>query len=312
VRWRGGLLATLVLAGSGGAVWAQQSEAGPSPAVECLMPASESRGAPEYPAALLERKDAGTVNVELIFTAPDLPPRVSVTEGSTVFDAFIWAVRSHVAQYRVPCMNDGRKVMSSAPQDRAQAARAGAVRCLTRSDGERTPYYPVDARQAQAQGRYYVESRFTAPDTPPEVTILAGAPSRSLRRSVADFTKGWRMPCLGDSPMTVRTLFIFKLDGGERTLLRDMRLRQFVQTARRAPRPAYFDTNTMGCPFDVRLAYYRPHSSNDVRELDNTNLARRPLLDWISQLELSFPVETNTELLGQEITLTVPCMTIDI
>jgi hypothetical protein len=68
----------------------------------------------------------------------------------------------------------------------------------------------------------------------------------------------------------------------------------------------------MGCPFDLRLSYYRPHRRNVVSELENTNPARAAFMDWLSMVTLNLDSANNTAILGDQITVSVPCGKLDL
>jgi len=245
------------------------------------------------------------------------------------FDDLIGTVTRFVARYRLPCYtagaapvtlrqnyvfvpNDGRKVMSSGTVDVADTRRRADLACLTHIDSKRKPDYPLYAREHEGQGKFLVSLRFDAPDRAPEVEWLADAPDYSLHLAVKRYIEGLRLPCLHDGPITFSHFFIFRLDGGSRTTLRDMTLQRFVQAAKDLPLPAYFDFSTMACPFDVRINYMRPYKDNLVRELENSNPARKPLLDWLSKLTFNLRKNDSLKVIGDEFTLSVPCGTLNL
>ena len=308
---------------------AQQSELGVSASLACLTPSVEQRGVPTYPENLLRGKDGGTIQVELTFTAPDSAPRMSLLNKEVVFGALEDAVRDHVRKLRLPCMNpgadpvtlrqdyvfapnDGRKVMASSLVDRADEGRRRLLGCLAHAEGIPRPDYPAESRRRDEQGNVFVKLRFVAPDKPPEVDVLASTTFKALRVAVLKHVEGLRLPCIKAEPIEVTQLYIYKLEGGARAVLRDTTLTQWLSAARAWRGPVFFDFNTMGCPFDVRLRYFAPHASNGVRELESSNVARRPFLDWLSKIELNFPEPANTRLLGDTSTVSVPCGTLDL
>lgn len=322
---RAGLLA--VLAGAGPPAWAQAPQLEPSAATICLSHENGPGARPEYPADLLRLKDGGAVNVELIFTAPDRPPRVEVTNKREAIRELVHEVRRFVAGYRVPCMNaslgpvtlrqqfdfvpnDGRRVMASNVTDQADLIRRELLMCIHHTSRQGGPDYPRGSLRDEHQGQVYLALRFSTADTAPQVNVLATTPHGRLKNAALDWAHGLRMPCLEGEPISLRQLYIFKLEGGPRTLLRDLTLQQWVNITGTPPQPVFFDLNTMGCPFDVRLRYYRPHSRNQVDELETQHPARRQLLDWLAAGQLKLPEVENTELLGQEITVSVPCGTV--
>ena len=308
---------------------AQQSELGVSASLGCLAPSLEQRGVPTYPENLLRGKDGGTVHIELTFTAPDAAPRMTLLNKEVVFDALVDAVRDHVRRLRLPCMNpaadpvtlrqdyvfvpnDGRKVMASALVDRADEARRRMLACISHAEGIPRPEYPAESRRREEQGKVFLKVRFVAPDKPPEVDVLASTKFNALRAAVLKHAEGLRLPCLKAEPIEVTQLYIYKLEGGARAVLRDTTLTQWLGAARAWRGPVFFDFATMGCPFDVRLSYFAPHASNGVREVETSNAARRPFLDWLAKIELNFPEPTNTRLLGDTTTISIPCGTLDL
>jgi hypothetical protein len=301
----------------------------PSAALQCLTPPAAERGKLAYPEDALQRKDGGTVSVELRFTGPDAAPGVRVLNDDQAYDALKAAVRRHVGQYRVPCMkegdppvllrqdfvftpNDGRKVVATTPSDAGDEERREQMRCLVQTGQRKVPEYPWLALQNDVQGNLLVRMRFSAPDRPPQMEVLAGTKKGSLRDSVEQFVAGYRLPCLKGPELSVNTLFMFRIDGGARSFLKDMPLRDFISVTTNHPLPAYFDLNAMACPFELRVQYMQPHEPNKIGELDGPVAARKPFLDWLSRLTLNAPEKTNTELLGNEFTLSVPCGKVDL
>lgn len=302
----------------------------PSLAAQCLAPAAAERGQPEYPADLLERKDGGVVKLELVFTAPDRAPVVRVLDENAD-PKFLRSVRAHVAQFRVPCMtagaeparlvqtyvftpNDGRTVMASAPRDADEAQRRLRYRCLQRIVPGVRPDYPLNALRADEQGTFLVRLRFAGATAEPEAVFLDADRSPRLRGAVTDFVKGYRLPCMDAEPVELDVLFSFLIQGGARTRLKDSTLRGFLGDVDPSTlsMPVYFDLDSMACPFDVRLRYQRPHAKNEVLEVDNSNPARQPLLDWLSQMSLRLPADTNRRVLGETMTVSIPCGKIDL
>lgn len=302
----------------------------PSPAARCLSPAAAERGQPEYPPELFERKDGGKVHIELVFSAPDRAPVVRVLDDNAD-PKFLQAVQKHVSRFRVPCLaagaeparleqtyiftpNDGRTVVATLPRDANDAQRRLRYQCLTRILPGVRPEYPLFARQAEEQGKYLVRLRFVGPTAEPEAVFVDADRSSRLRVAASDFVKGYRLPCMGTEPVELTMLFVFMMEGGERTRLKDATLRGFLGNAdpSTVALPVYFDLDSMACPFDVRLRYLRPHERNGISEIDNSNPARRPLLDWLSQMSLKLPADTNRRVLGETMTLSIPCGKIDL
>lgn len=328
MRPRLAILALLGLAAAGPMPAAAQSVLTTSAALACLTPPAAERGLPAYPRDAADRKDGGTVKAELLFTGPDQAPTFR-SLCPFIQPAFIAAVQGHVQSWRVPCMpaggeavrllldfvftpGDGRRVVSGPPVDAADLQRRLQQRCLTRILPGDHPDYPPAAARAGTQGNILVRLRFDSPTQPPQATFLATGRDPVLKAEVEDWVQGYRLPCMGRAPIDLEMVFRFHLEGGPRTNIRDMALRQFVMSARDVPRPAYFDFTAMGCPFDLRVSYRQPYARNGLFELDNSVPERQPFLDWLSQLALRLPEKTQQQVLGDTFTLSVPCGKLDI
>ncbi|HZF81595.1 MAG TPA: hypothetical protein VEZ89_17595 [Rubrivivax sp.] len=320
-----------LLLGCSGYATAQQATLAPSAALACLTPPADENKAPAYPPELIERKEGGTVEVEMTFDHPTNPPRVKVLNAKETFAKLEDVVVRHVRQFRVPCLkpgealavlrqhyvfvpNDGRKVMAAAPTDEADARRSQLMDCWVNKAGDKRPAYSASARRHGEQGSVLAIVEFSAPDAPPKVEIVAApAGSLSLVAAVKSFAEDLRLPCLppGET-LASRYIFRYLLDGADRTVLRDTDLLTFLRSARDVPRPAYFDMASMGCPFTVRIQYSRPYFGNKVEEVDEHNPARQPLLNWLSKIELKLSQRVSEQVLGTWMDVAVPCGKIDL
>jgi len=207
--------------------------------------------------------------------------------------------------------NDGRKVAESTPVDERSESRRTKLACITHVLKQPQPAYPDDARRIDAQGPVIVNLRFTQPDAPPDVRVLASA-HNTLRREVQAHSTGLRLPCLDGDEISLNRIYQFQIIGGERTVLKDTKLTQLLSSARNLATPVYFDFGTMSCPFDVRMTYTQPYLSNAVGELETSLPARRPFLDWLSRLTLNLDEKTNLRIIGQQMNISVPCGTLDL
>lgn len=301
----------------------------PSEAVACMTPEPGLRRQLAYPEAAYLGKEGGTVQVELRFDAPDRAPEVRMRHEARTLDALETAVREHVAAFRVPCLraghtplilrqdyvfvpNDGRKVVFSKPVDVAEQARLRSVRaCLSHESGSARPEYPRMARKDGIEGKVLVRMRVSSPDRAPEVTTLASSHKR-LTEGIESHLSGLRARCFSGEPLSWVALFEFKLEEGTRTVLKDLPFKTFLGAVKLPPDPVFFKLDELACPFDVRLTYFQPHSSNTVGEVEAARPERRAFLDWLSQLQFKLPEQTNTAVLGDTMTLTVPCGTLNL
>lgn len=307
-----------------------QSTLPPSPAVACLQLSGEGPATPEYPEQSLLRQEGGTIRVQLTFRAPDEAPDATLLDKEAGSNALRDAVRRHVRRLRVPCMtagqapvvlkqnyvfvpNDGRKVVPSGPVDAADARRTQLARCIKHGEGMAQPRFPDWAQHQRLQENILLQLRFTASDQPPTATVLAAPKEAQLVPEVMYFAKGLRMPCHdGGEPVLAQILFKYQMEGGERHMLKDSTLRTLIAASQSYPRPVYFDLRAMACPFDLRLTYNQPFSDNAVGEFDTSVPARQPLIDWLKRVVLAVPERQRNALLGQTMTVTVPCGTVDL
>lgn len=319
----------LALVGAACDAAAQSVAAAPSPAQQCLTRAPGSGEDLLYPSDLLARKDSARFKVSLSFRGPDSAPRFTLLDDGRLIDGgFVRAVQEYVAGYRVPCMaeggpptvlqqeyifapNDGRKVMASAPVDEQARLRQELAKCVRHQGGE-APRYPGGARELEIQGKVFAELAFDGPASPPTVSVHASSDSR-LQAAALRHAQGMRMPCHpGDGRHATDLVYVFKLIGDKRTLLKNVNVASIVKAAASFPRPAYFDWNTMGCPFDLQLTYFQPHRPNDVKQLETDRPERKAFMDWLGRLRLKLDDKTNTAVLGDTMTLSVPCGQLDL
>jgi hypothetical protein len=322
------MLAALLFGAAAHAALAADMALAPSPALACLTLPAGAAARPEYPPEALERKEGGEVRVQLVFRYPDQKPDVKILHSTDV-DQLDDVVKKHVLQYRVPCMKpgdgpvtllqeyafdpDGRsRVMASAPRDEADIARAAQMKCLRHEIAGSKPTYPQEALRRDEQGTLLAKMHFTAPDKPPALDWVAASPHKSLSRSVERYAEGLTLPCLDDGPVDIIIAYQFVIDGGARTVFKDTNLVTLLGASKDLAKPAFFDLNTMSCPFDVRVSYHRPFADNSVQQLDTLNPARQPLLDWLAGLTMNLKQAEQLRLYGNKMIVRIPCGKIDL
>lgn len=295
----------------------------PSPALRCLSPALAERGKPEYPEVADTLKLGATVEVELRFDGPAHGPAVELLTPQAG-DDFVRAVRRHVRRLRVPCMSgndapvrlrqtyvfspDGRSSFVGAPRDQADTERAAQLSCVRRVNPLYMPSYPENARRESEQGRVLLLLRFVSADGPPEVQAFPNRWNRLLSRHAVQWASEYRMPCFAGKPVEATWTFLYRLGDDLPPTFKDLDLLTFLRSVKdiRSQR-LHFDFNPMGCPFDLRLTYFRPHLPNRVAQLDQVRTERQAFVDWLSEVELQLPARLAGQLLGDDITLRVPC-----
>lgn len=295
-------------------------------ALGCLDTGAGTR--PTYPEREAALKTGAVVRVRLTFVAPDKPPKVETTFNSGGDDVFVDVVRSFVKGYRLPCMapgagpvtgvqefqfvpDDGRKVIYAAPRDDPHPKAAVALRCVT---GARPPEYPRSFGQPP-EGTVVVKMKFVDGASPPQPTVLFDGGSGRLAAAVLRAVEQYRMPCLNasDPSLTAMQAFTFVMSDSMRYTLKDVPLRQFVAAVDKLEQhPVRFDFSTMGCPFDVRLRLFQPHTANQVGEVERSDPNRREFIEWLRIVSLKLPRDAARQVIGQSITISVPCGTIDL
>lgn len=304
--------------------YAQVYEPTPSPALACLTLTSGATNAIEYPEEALKRKDGGTIVVNLEFNGPESAPDVDIVDGRSAHNELVLAVKKHVKRFRIPCMkqgdqpvrfrqeyiflpHDARKIVDATPVDLAVEEKKKLLQCITHLKPGSKPHYPIGALRREAQGNFLVSLKFENPTGAPDVKWLAAANDIHLKESIAYFVEGLRMPCFSGAPLETTFLYKFSIDDGSRVFLKDSDLVSFLRSARDMYKPVQFDFDTMNCPFDLRVNYRRPYAPSHIGELENSNIARKPFLEWLSTVTLDLKEDDNNRVLGSIFTLHVPC-----
>lgn len=294
----------------------------PSPLSTCLVPPAATRGTPEYPAEQWKNGQAGRVLTELIFTGPQLRPEFKVIESSGD-EAFIEAVRRHVRDYRLPCLEDAdiparvrlefdfrpteRAVEQPEPKDPSLADRQQLLKCVVNTR-ERLPDYPSLARAQGVQGRVLVRMRFVSADGPPEVTVLSRPAGALFVGPAREWATHFRLPCFTGLALNTHYMLVYRMEGAGDFGFRDTSLVQFVASIRNIhEQRVFFDFNTMSCPFEVRLNYLQPQQRNIVIQINQPRPARRAFLDWLADAELKLSERAQDAVFGDNVVLQIPC-----
>jgi hypothetical protein len=324
-----GLCAAVFLGALPSATFANDMTLARSAALSCLTLPAGVPDRPEYPALPLERKEGGLVQVQLEFRAPDKEPRVKFIKRSDFSSRLDDAVTNFVEQYRIPCMQakdgpvtllqeydfdpDGRsRVVASTPRDSADPDRAAQLKCVQHLVPDSIPEYPKASLRNGEEGILIAKMRFTAPDQPPALEWVVPPAHNRLRVSARRHIAGLRMPCLRNGPVEGMRIYEFVIVGGARTVLRDAPLAELLASAKDLKTPAFFDFDSMSCPFELRLSYHRPFADNKVEQLDTDVAARRPLLDWLEGLALDLGNVPSEKVFGNSLIVTVPCGKLDL
>lgn len=294
----------------------------------CLKRPAQDLGPLSYPKDSADRKEAAVVRVKLTFKSADEAPSVDVLYNSGRV-AFAVVVQDHVKAYRLPCLiapvapvsatqefqfvpGDGRKVIWSEPRPDADEVDEAMAACL-KTKGR--PQYPDRALRDGVQGTVLARMTFTAPDVAPLTEIVFDGGSVALANAVRTYVRGYRLPCLGTSraPATASQRFTFMLGDDASLVLKDASLKQFLGAVDGLDKQRVrFDLNTMGCPFDVRFTLYQPYLANAVGEVGTSDPNRRELLEWLKTISLKLPPEAKRQVVGDSMTIAVPCAVLDL
>lgn len=320
------LLTFAACAAALGAVPARAAEmvATPSAQLRCLARAPGKEAPLAYPVRSLAAKEGGTVRVDMTFEAPEAAPRVDIPMAQISHAALVEAVQAYIGGYRMPCVernapvrvsqdfvftpNDGRKVVWTTPVE--AGASEQTPECLTHVERHSQPRWPLQMRNRN--GKVLLRMEFKAPDEPPMIHVVARDTYDEFPAPAREWAAGLRMPCM-KRPFTAIQVYNFRFEGARQVALRDMPLKTFLGATRDLTQvPVFFDFQTMRCPFEVRMKYFRPFEANKVGELEGSVPERRPFLDWLSGLTLDLKPDVQNLVLGDELTIAVPCGTLDL
>jgi hypothetical protein len=172
----------------------------------------------------------------------------------------------------------------------------------------------IDPTDWSENSAVLVRMTFTAVDAPPAVEILYSTGDRKLIQAVERAVSAYRLTCMppGLDRIIARRHFVrYGIEAKVPQLKRELAL---VEVLRLAPgaKGVRFDLNTMGCPFQVEFAPYRPYSYNAVREVGGMNPARREFLRWLQDLPLDLPPGFMRTAMGKTSVVFVPCTVLDL
>jgi hypothetical protein len=311
--------------------YGQQPWLGPSPYLSCLTRAPGAPPTPEYPAPLLKGKVEAGINIELEFWAPDAAPVVRVAKDSP-YDDFDDSIKNYARHFRLPCLaagakpviltqryhfnpTDGRKIMPPITEDAGLPGRQVEADCYTHIFKGSRPEPPKPGRgiRDRDEGKVLARLTFHSPTAAPQIKFLAEIGGPSYRRSVEPYAKGLRVPCLKQElgPLVIDIFFMFMLEGEGKKVFRDMTLKDLLGITK-DPQPISADFNTMACPFDIRLTYLQPHVQNRVQEIETTNPARKPILEWLRNWRMNGAPDLQDALFADKFNLTIPCGRIEL
>jgi hypothetical protein len=299
-----------------------------SPALACLTVTEGTPATPDYPAAYLQNKKGGKVEVQLEFTAPGEAPKVTLLT-STPYQELNTIIEQHVRRFRVPCMvpahgtvtllqnfvfdpDGSARAQAYAARDQRDAEREQILSCRVHVYPTKKLEYPPSALRKEIEGNVIVKMRFTAKDQPPIIEVLSSPNSVNLRAVVEKHAVGWRLPCMTDQPIETLLVHMFTLDREWKTRLADTELAKLLKSSKNVQRPVYFDFDKMACPFDVRTSYHRPFDDNTVEQVGAEVASRRPFLEWLAKLTLNLDTNTSGFVFASTMKVSIPCGQLDL
>ncbi len=331
---RQALTGALLLGCSIGPVLAQAGGNGPfleRPAeLDCVVPVGEPQTLPlRYPFLEYKEGTPGRVKLEMHFTSRTLKPAVKVLESEGGYP-FVAAARAYADNLRMPCLQvteAGVRVVQDyifkpdvrepvqGPVDMANAGRRKELLACLKQPNPTSDDYPRAAMRRSLQGRVLVEAEFNAPDQPPKLTPHHRPSAGLLVDAAKEQASLARLPCFvagEDEPLKVSYVFVYVFEG-QAFGFQPMTLLELLPSVKGIRQQhVKLDTRAMGCPFELRWSYRKPHLSNVVGELGDRQASREPLLQWLRSVELALPAKQLDWIYGDTADIAVPCINIDI
>ena len=325
------LLLLLLLVAASFAVTSQAQTALPDESATAALQCLQRRATPpKFPEHELRqhRADTGYLRVKLVFTQPGEAPAVEVL-ANTASELKQDEVLDYLRSYRLPCMKPEFGPVSAVQEFvfDAFASPEGKPLRLNEADLDmRTKSCVVMPRTApeapsrsldRGQVLVRVVVRFAGDGAqPPTVMITASDASRAIEGMVLDYLAAYRMPCrvAGDKPYSFNQTFQFAPHGSARAgfTVRVMPLKQFLSYMKNvSAEPAYFDFNSMACPFKLDWTIWQPQHANEVHQVGKRDANRSELTAWLASLQMDLPDRRAKQLFGERLLIEVPCGVLD-
>lgn len=307
--------------------------------VACEKTSFDGKGGIVAPAGAIVPPQGAVVRALLQFDDPRAEPAVTVTFNSGN-QAFADAVVAEAKTYRFDCVKTGdaplrftqevQFVGGDAPKVVLGSIRPVAQRqdleCFTSADGN--PRVPItfkwDAmitgsnvrrQDLQLQPRIIIVAMtFSAPDVPPEASILFSRAEGSFEGAVLDYVAGHRWACMKKGDPPVRTVQTFRyLFEDHAPAPAEFTLQQFLGAIDKiTEQKVRFDFTTMGCPFKFSLNYVQPFMPNGVQEIGGSDPNRREFVHWLHGVTVKPALNPDNKLVDREIEVSVPCLILDL
>lgn len=295
---------------------------------ECLTPAAQDRGAPEYPENEYLQKVAGKAVVQLKFTAPDRAPIVWFVEEAHT-RGFNQSIRKFVEQYRLPCMlpnadpvvwtqefnfepGDGKTLVVPTVKDRASKYDS---KCLIQPKSRFSSNVYEDLIRSYVSYRILLSTTFTAQNTAPIVRVIYDGGRPRAAAEVKEHIETYRYTCpmLAGDEHRMQHLYKFAAKDAPIAVFKDGGLKEFLgMVDKDSVGSVKFDTEQMGCPFDLKVRVLQPYAPNGVQQMGTYDPRRRPLTQWIEKLKVNLRQDLEPKMIGESMRVTVGCMGIDL
>lgn len=326
-RWMAGWALVLGMALGMGSAWGQtDAQAVMDPRIAERLACLTRPAKPSFPTRNRYDDRVAALRVKLRFEPGRAKPQLEVLHA--VADAELQELAfAYLEGFRLPCLGAGDPVVEAIQDMRLDAQTDPSPVAWASDPSERfdcvvTPPTRPDFNPSflfDSIEHVIVVARFEGDgNAPPEVALKFTSGYGRAEESALNHVRSYRMPCrkAGDPPVQFEQPFVFVPQGYRRTLLKrtEFSLRELLGFVRDlTEHAAYFDLNSMGCPFQVRLNLLQPRLLNRVTEAPPRNPNRAAFLHWLSTLRLNWPNERQErDLFGVPLTVQIPCGTVDL
>lgn len=270
------------------------------------------------------RAGVGVVRVLLTFERAEAAPRVQVLANSAT-EAMQDEVFDYLKTYRLPCLQAGAHAVISVQEfvfDRDATVQVSVVRSVPGATPAGTacvvmPRNRPDSIMARTENmvaKTLLRIRFDGDgDQPPHIDVLYSNAGARVQQGIRDYVAEYRMPCRkpDDLPFYIEQMHMFT-QGAKPSKFKEpiVPLDKFMGWVKGANEMrAFFDFDTMACPFRVTWTLRRPHLPNKARvqSQESTDPNRVEFLHWLGGLELTLDERAAERLFDESMGINIPC-----
>lgn len=322
---KGRLLAAFFIAAAVSGAAQAQTDSTPPSAAQSLSCLKQPASTISYPEKHRFDRSHGSMRLRLHFEKPDAAPRVEVLVNTARQDMQDRVYR-HVEDYRLPCLkpedgtviavqefNFNNSALEELPVPEAPRRRQPFCIVMPREDMEAPTTMAYEVHHVVASALFAGDGQ-----QPPEVKLLHSTGDKRLEQAVIERVQAYRMPCRTgkEEPRVMSQQFTFIPADHRRYVLTKVAftLPDFLGLTQGAQQlKAFFDFNTMNCPFKVNYHILGPSLPNEVETGGPHDPNRVPFLRWLQERQLAFSTEKQArELFGQTLQIQVPCGQLDL